>query len=119
VSFDPKTAGSLPGTVTISSNALNSPLTIQLSGDGTQKSQQPSVTLNWGSVSDVVGYFVYRSSKSSGPYTKLNAQADSGTSYTDSRVAKGDTYYYVVTSVNAENVQSTYSKQISVTIPSQ
>jgi hypothetical protein len=119
VSFDPKTAGSLPGTVTISSNALNSPLNIQLSGDGTQKSQQPSVTLNWGSVSEVIGYFVYRSSKSNGPYTKLNAQADSGTSYTDSSVAKGDTYYYVVTSVNAENVQSTYSKQISVTIPAQ
>jgi P pilus assembly chaperone PapD len=119
IDFDPKTSGTASGTVTISSNAPNSPLIIHLSGDGTQKSQQPSVTLNWGSVSEVVGYFVYRSSKSSGPYTKLNAQADSGTSYTDSSVAKGDTYYYVVTSVNAENVQSTYSKQISVTIPAQ
>jgi hypothetical protein len=119
IDFDPKSAGNVSGTVTISSNAPNSPLIIQLTGDGTQKNQAPSVALSWDGVSQVIGYFVYRSSKSSGPYTKLNAQVDSGTSYTDSSVTKGDTYYYVVTSVNSGNVQSTYSNPISVTIPSQ
>jgi hypothetical protein len=119
IDFDPKSAGNASGTVTISSNAPNSPLIIQLTGDGTQKNQAPSVSLSWDNASQVVGYFVYRSSKSSGPYTKLNAQVDSATSYTDSSVTNGNTYYYVVTSVNAENVQSNYSKQISVTIPAQ
>ncbi len=118
VNFDPKTTGNLPGTVTISSNAFNSPLIIHLSGDGTQKSDQASVALSWGSVSQVVGYFVYRSANSGGPYAKLNAQADPETSYTDNTVTNGDTYYYVVTSVNSRNIQSAYSKQISVTIPS-
>jgi Abnormal spindle-like microcephaly-assoc'd, ASPM-SPD-2-Hydin len=119
IDFDPKTSGNASGTVTISSNAPNSPLIIHLTGDGTQKNQAPSVALSWDSASQVIGYFVYRSSKSSGPYTKLNSQVDSATSYTDSSVTNGNTYYYVVTSVNAENVQSTYSKQISVTIPAQ
>jgi hypothetical protein len=119
VEFDPKTTGSLPGTVTISSNA-GSPLVIQLSGSGAQKSQQQSVALNWDkSKSEVAGYFVYRSSKSSGPYAKLNSHANPDTSYTDSSVSSGQIYYYVVTAVNSENIESSFSNEISVTIPSQ
>ena len=120
VEFDPKTTGSLPGTVTISSNVAGSPLVIQLSGSGTQKSQEQSVALNWDkSAAQVVGYFVYRSSKSSGPYAKLNAQANPDTSYTDSSVSGGQMYFYVVTAVNSENIESSFSNEISVTIPSQ
>jgi HYDIN/CFA65/VesB family protein/centrosomal CEP192-like protein len=119
VEFDPKTTGSLPGTVTISSNA-GSPLVIQLSGSGTQKSQQQSVALNWDkSKAQVVGYFVYRSSKSSGPYARLNSNANPDTSYTDSSVSSGQMYFYVVTAVNSENIESSFSNEISVTIPSQ
>jgi hypothetical protein len=118
VEFAPKTAGNLPGTVTISSNATNSQLVIQLSGVGAQKGQQQSVALNWDrSASQVVGYFVYRSSQPSGPYAKLNPQANPETSYTDSSVVSGQTYFYVVTSVNSENIESAYSGQASVTVP--
>jgi HYDIN/CFA65/VesB family protein len=118
VEFDPKTTGSLPGTVTISSNA-GSPLVIQLSGSGAQKNQQQSVTLNWDkSTAQVVGYFVYRSSKSSGPFAKLNSRANPDTSYTDSSVSGGQIYFYVVTSVNSENIESAYSEAVSVTVPS-
>jgi hypothetical protein len=119
VNFDPKTTGSLPSEVTISSNATNSPLIIQLSGTEAQKNQQYSVTLNWDkSAVQVAGYFVYRSSKPSGPYAKLNAQASPEASYTDNSVVGGQTYYYVVTSVNSENIESAYSEQLSVTVPS-
>jgi hypothetical protein len=119
VKFSPKTTGSLPGKVTISSNAAGSPLVIQFSGTGADTSQQHSVALNWDQgTSQVVGYFIYRASKPSGPYTKLNSQASSETSYTDSSVASGQTYYYVVTSVNSENIESAYSGQVSVTVPS-
>jgi hypothetical protein len=119
VEFGPKTEGSLPGKVTISSNAAGPPVVIQLSGAGMQKGQQLSVALNWDkSTSQVVGYFVYRSSKSSGPYAKLNPQASPETSYTDSSVVGGQTYFYVVTSVNFENIESAFSEQISVTVPS-
>ncbi|HXO05025.1 MAG TPA: choice-of-anchor D domain-containing protein [Candidatus Sulfotelmatobacter sp.] len=119
VEFGPKTAGSLPGKITISSNATGSPLVIQLSGVGAQKGQQQSVALNWEkSAAQVVGYFVYRSSKPSGPYAKLNSQANPDTSYTDSSVVSGQTYFYVVTAVNSENIESSFSNEISVTIPS-
>jgi fibronectin type 3 domain-containing protein len=118
VEFAPKTAGNLPGTVTISSNATNSQLVIQLSGVGAQKDQQQSVALNWDrSASQVVGYFVYRSSQPSGPYAKLNPQASPENSYTDSSIVSGQTYFYVVTSVNSENIESAYSGQASVTVP--
>ena len=120
VEFCPKTAGSLPGKVTILSNAAGSPLVIQFSGTGTEKSQQPSVALKWDqSASQVAGYFVYRSSKPSGPYAKLNSKANSETTYTDSSVASGQTYFYVVTSVNSENIESIFSNEVSVTVPLQ
>jgi fibronectin type 3 domain-containing protein len=106
--------------VTISSNAAGSPLVIQLSGTGADKNQTQSVALKWDqSTSRVAGYFVYRSSKPSGPYAKLNSQESSETSYTDSTVASGQTYFYVVTSVNSENIESIFSNQVSVTVPSQ
>ncbi|MGB8540657.1 MAG: choice-of-anchor D domain-containing protein [Candidatus Acidiferrales bacterium] len=119
VSFDPKTTGSLPGTVTISSNAPNPQMKIGLSGDGTS-GEQPSVDLNWdkSTSSGVVGYYVYRSLNSGKTYSILNSQADSGTSYTDNSVASGQSYVYVVTSVNSSGVQSAYSNPIDVTIPS-
>jgi hypothetical protein len=119
VSFDPKTTGSLPGTVTISSNAANPQMQIGLSGDGTS-GQQPSVELKWdeSTSSKIVGYYVYRSLNSGKTYSVLNSQPDSGTSYTDNSVASGQSYVYVVTSVNSSGVQSAYSNPINVTIPS-
>jgi Abnormal spindle-like microcephaly-assoc'd, ASPM-SPD-2-Hydin len=118
VSFDPKTTGSQPGKVTISSNAPNSKMNIGLSGDGTS-SQQPSVELKWdqSTSSKVVGYYVYRSLKSGNTYEKLNSQPESGTSYTDNSVASGQSYVYVVTSVASSGLQSSYSKPIDVSIP--
>jgi len=118
VNFDPKTAGSSPGTVTISSNAPSPKMNIALSGAGTS-SQQPSVELNWDKSTSphIVGYYVYRSLKSGNSYSKLNSQPDSGTSYMDNGVASGESYVYVVTSVNSSGVQSAYSSPIDVDIP--
>jgi hypothetical protein len=119
VEFGPKTMGSLPGKVTISSNAVDSSLVIQLSGAGAEKGQH-SVQLEWErSAAQVLGYFVYRSSLANGPYEKLNREASPETSYTDSSVLGGQMYFYVVTSVNFENIESAFSKEIGVTIPSE
>lgn len=115
--FNPKSPGTEGGTISIETEGT--PVVVPLSGVATQKNQQQSVALNWEeSTSQVVGYFVYRSSKPSGPYTKLNPNASSGTSYTDYSVARGQTYFYVVTSVNFENIESAYSEQVSATVPS-
>lgn len=121
VNFDPKAAGNSSGSLTITSNASNSQLAVALSGSGATKSPATShsVALDWdASKSSVVGYYVYRSSKPSGPYARLNSSATTSTSYSDSTVSGGQVYYYVVTAVNSSNIESTDSNQVSVTVPS-
>jgi hypothetical protein len=85
-----------------------------------KRDKQHSVTLQWHpSTSAVAGYNVYRSAKPGGPYKKLNARPTSGTSYQDSTVRPGATYYYVVKSVTPKNVESIASDEISAVIPAQ
>jgi ASPM-SPD-2-Hydin domain-containing protein/HYDIN/CFA65/VesB family protein/centrosomal CEP192-like protein/uncharacterized protein DUF1573 len=120
VTFDPKTAATDTGTLTIASNATTSQLGVALAGTGVNKpsSAQHSVALSWDeSSSSVVGYYVYRSSKPSGPYARINSSTTSSTSYSDSTVSDGQVYYYVVTAVNSSNIESTDSNQVSATIP--
>jgi fibronectin type 3 domain-containing protein len=77
-----------------------------------------SGTLNWtASTSTVIGYDVYRGTVSGGPYTKINSLVDATTTFTDTTVQAGQTYYWVVTAVNSSNAQSTYSNEVSGTIP--
>lgn len=117
VTFAPSSAGSLPGSVTVASDATNSPSTITLSGTGVQPVSH-SVALTWtASTSTVSGYNVYRSTVSGGPYTKVNSTVIVATTYTDSTVQSGQTYFYVVTSVDGSGMESTYSPEVSVTIP--
>ncbi|HET6142344.1 MAG TPA: immunoglobulin domain-containing protein [Candidatus Acidoferrales bacterium] len=117
VTFTPATAGSLPGSVAVTSNASNSPATITLSGTGVQAVSH-SVTLTWNaSTSTVNGYNVYRSTVSGGPYTKVNSSPINATTYVDGGVAAGQTYYYVVTSVDANSVESANSTEVSVVVP--
>ena len=77
-----------------------------------------SATLNWtASTSVVVGYNVYRSPISGGPYAKLNPSVDASTTFTDSSVLSEQTYYYVVSAVDSNDVESVYSKQVTAVIP--
>lgn len=115
--FSPSAAGSATGSVTVASNATNSPDTIALTGTGVAVVDH-SVALTWtASTSTVIGYNTYSSTTSGGPYTKLTSSPVASTSYTDSTVQAGQTYYYVVTAVNSANEESTYSTQVSATIP--
>jgi Abnormal spindle-like microcephaly-assoc'd, ASPM-SPD-2-Hydin/Fibronectin type III domain len=115
--FDPAASGSATGSITITSNAANSPMVIVLSGTGVAPTTY-SVSLSWtASTSSVTGYNVYSSTVSGGPYTKLTSTPVAATNYTDSGVQQGTTYYFVVTSVNSENQESAYSGQASANIP--
>ena len=117
VVFAPVTAGSLTDSVTVTSNATNSPATISLSGTGVGQPVSHSVALNWAaSTSAVAGYNVYRSAVSGGPYTKLNSTLVTTTQYTDFAVHPGQTFYYVVASVDSSNVESAYSNEASATV---
>jgi fibronectin type 3 domain-containing protein len=119
--FSPVAAGILPGSVTVASNATNSPASISLSGDGTTTAPQTvshSVSLTWTpSTSAVAGYIVFRSEVSGGPYSVLDPNIVAADSFTDSTVQGGQTYYYVVKSVTSSGLQSVDSTQTSAIIP--
>lgn len=115
VNFTPTSEGSATGTIGIASNAMNSMVAINVSGTGVT-TQTRTVNLTWTpSSSSVVGYFVERSSNEGGPYTRLNDTADPNPSFADN-VTSG-TYYYVVTSADASNVQSVYSNEVEAMVP--
>ncbi len=115
VVFAPTISGTATGSVAVTSNATNSPATVALSGFGTL---QHSVSLSWtASTSVVAGYFIYRATQSGGPYTKLNSSFVADVVYTDSTAQSGQTYYYVATAVDSNNVESVLSTEVSAAIP--
>ena len=117
VNFGPTATGTAAGMLTVSSDAANPVVQVTIDGAGvTTLPGTHSVQVSWTpSASQVIGYFVYRSSVSGGPYLKLNITADPNPSYTDTNLASG-AYYYVVTSVDANGIESGYSKEVQVLI---
>ena len=77
------------------------------------------VTLNWtaSGSANVTGYNVYRAASSTGPFTKMNNSLINGTTYADSAVQPGQTYYYVATAVNSSGQESGYSTSVLAAIP--
>lgn len=77
-----------------------------------------SVALNWNSsISIVSGYNVYRSTTSGSGYVKLNASPVTALNYTDTAVTSGTTYFYVVTAVTVNGIESPFSNQATAVIP--
>ena len=66
------------------------------------------VDVSWGAVAGATGYSVHRATSAGGTYTTLASNLV-GTSYSDSAVANGSTYYYTVSATNAggESADST------------
>jgi len=115
--FTARASGGASGTLKFTSNAANSPTAENLSGTG---GAAPAhwVTLSWKPASTgAAGYNVYRSTASGGPYSKLNAVLNSSSTYLDSSVAGGKTYYYVTTAVSSSGTESKYSNQVSAAVP--
>ena len=78
-----------------------------------------SVTLNWSpSTSAVVGYYVYRSTSPDGPWIRLGATVETVLSYTDSSIQGGQLYFYAVSAVDSDNLESDLSDAASAVIPS-
>jgi rhamnogalacturonan endolyase len=63
-----------------------------------------NVVLNWSAVSGAVGYIISRATTNTGPYTYV--QNITETTFTDSGLTVGSTYYYQVTAVNAGGVSA-------------
>jgi hypothetical protein len=117
VTFTPASSGSSTGSISFLSDASNSPATEALTGSGAQTSQH-SVDLSWDpSTSQVAGYNVYRGTRSGGPYSRLNSAPHASTSFTDSGVQSGSTYFYVARSVDFNSQESVPSNEVSAAIP--
>jgi HYDIN/CFA65/VesB-like, Ig-like domain/Transmembrane protein 131-like N-terminal len=116
VTFSPLTSGSGTGSVTVVSNAVNTPtVTIAVSAMGTV---QPSVELTWTDTSTTLaGFHVYRGARSGGPYAKITTSLVPSASYIDTGVQSGVSYYYVTTAVDTTGAESAYSNESSVAIP--
>ncbi|MBN1422274.1 MAG: alkaline phosphatase [Planctomycetes bacterium] len=76
------------------------------------------VSLEWADNGEgdlVAGYNVYRSTTSGSGYAQINGSLVTESDYTDDTVENGTTYYYVVTAVDAGDLESGYSAEVSAT----
>ncbi|RUS47874.1 glycoside hydrolase family 9 protein [Cohnella sp. AR92] len=100
-----KVFGNEPGPVTPVAPAAPASLTATAG--------KAQATLNWSASAGAASYNVKRSTTSGGAYTTV-ATGVTGTSYTNTGLTNGTTYYYVVSAVNGVG-ESANSAQASVT----
>ena len=72
-----------------------------------------SITLGWSGAGGAPYFNVYRGNVSGGSYSRI-ATALKQSSYLDSSVSSGVSYYYVVTAMNALGVESASSTEVAV-----
>ncbi len=118
IAFDPTTAGATTGQLIILSTSLaNGATVINLSGTGVPL----QVSLSWDAPSSspdpVAGYHIYRSPDGGTSYELLNLSIVTDTAFLDTTVQNGQTYDYIVESVDASGTESPPSNMASVTIP--
>lgn len=120
VAFDPTAAGAATGQLTISSNSsTNSTASISLSGTG--ESTSYVITLTWdapaSSPDPVAGYNVYRAPSGSSSYQLVGSVSNAFLTYTDNdNIQTGQTYDYIVESVDASGNTSAPSNMASVAV---
>jgi fibronectin type 3 domain-containing protein len=77
-----------------------------------------SVSLSWAaSTTPSVTYNVYRATTSGGYSSTPIASAVPGTTYTDTTVLAGQTYFYVTKAVNSSGTLSTASNEAQAIVP--
>ena len=73
------------------------------------------VSLTWSASSGATSYNVKRSGTSGGPYTQI--AAPTSTSYTDTALTNGTTYYYVVSATNSTGESANSAQVVAVPNP--
>jgi hypothetical protein len=114
VTFTPSVSSAETASLNIADDANGSPQEVALSGTGIH-----DVILNWAAPASgaVTGYNVYRGTASGGESaTPLNSAPVAGTTYCDENVQAGQTYYYVLTTVDGDS-QSADSAEVSAAVP--
>ncbi len=118
--FAPTAAGSATGQLTITSNSSSTPTaTFALSGTGTSTPHE--VDLSWNApvaTSDpVAGYNIYRAQGGTTSYQLLSSAQVGSTNYSDSAVTSGQSYVYMVKSVDSAGVESAPSNTATASVP--
>ncbi len=78
----------------------------------TATNSQNLIQLNWDSIGGADSYHIYRSDKSGGPYGLIGNP--SSNSFMDLYAIPGNTYFYTVSAVFANSIQSPQSAEVSV-----
>jgi len=78
---------------------------------------ESSITVGWGSVTGVTGYYIYRSESASSTYTQVGTSET--TSYADTDLLSGTAYYYKIAAYNSggTGTQSGYASAATITAP--
>lgn len=77
---------------------------------------QLSVSWTRSAAPDLAGYLVFRSTLESGPYIQMNAKTLQATTYLDSGLESGGTYFYEIVAVDLSGNPSTPSPSASGTV---
>jgi hypothetical protein len=121
VSGTPTTAGNSSFTIKVNDSSSpastasgNFSITIAAAG-----SNNYGALLRWtaSSSTGITGYNVYRSTVSGSGYVSITSSPIAGLTYTDTTVTSGQTYSYVITSIDASGEESTYSDEVQAVIP--
>jgi fibronectin type 3 domain-containing protein len=64
---------------------------------------------------NITTYNVYRGTQSGGPYAKINSL--NSLTFTDTSGISGTTYFWVVTAVDTNNLESPFSNEVTATWP--
>ena len=115
LTYTPSAAGQFSDVGIVLSNATNPSASILLSATAITTH---TVDINWdASTSSVVGYNIYRSDQSAGPYSKLTVTPATCTSFSDQTALGGHTYFYAVTAVAADGTESDPTAAVSASVP--
>jgi len=96
--------GDTESNVTSATTKINAPTNVK---PNYPASDSNTITISWDSVSGATGYDVYRSTTESGTYTKVDSSTS--TSYTNTGLSDGTTYYYKVVAKNSSGSESAQS----------
>ncbi len=123
--FHPTAAGNSVATLVAGASALPAPLKLAVSGSASATStgspapaSSHAVTLDWNpSSSSVAGYHVYRGGAPGGPYSRITGSMVSALNFKDIEVQSGGRYFYVVTALGADGIESPFSNEVDADIP--
>ena len=77
------------------------------------RARDKQIQLTWTKQAGAAGYNVYRSTVSGGPYVKVASTTSTYSTYLDTGLTNGTTYYYVVRPTTANGNESCQSNQAS------